>query len=267
VSTATAGFQQAYTRAFRAFLDDDAEPNLRAAYELGREAVGRSLGLLDLAQVHHEALLAELARVGDARGVQGITLAGADFMVEALSAYEMVRRGFTEARDAVASERRQARMLRQLSTLLADASLALQAHSSVGEVLQLVVEQTLELTRAPWGIASVAGGPGDSSPTVAHAGAPQPALREIAGEAFAAASLGTDPTDVAEVQARSAPAVLGAVALTALDGEPIGVLAVAESAGRPFTELDKVLLVHIGQMTSAAIERATRFHGPPGRAR
>lgn len=256
---AEAAFERAYADAFRAFLHDGAEPNLRAAYELGREAVYCSLGLLELAQVHHKALLAELAR-SRAVDLHRTTHAGADFMLEALSAYEMVRRGYTEAREAVATERRQARMLRQLSTLLADASLAVHAHSSLGEVLQLVMEQTLELTGAPWGVAFVASGPGDSSAAVAQVGAPQPAVHELAREAFVAVTAETDSTRVVRVQTPSASA-LRAVAMTALDGEPIGVLAIAESAARPFTEPDTTLLVHIGEMTSAAIERSARLDG------
>ena len=257
---ADAAFEQAYADAFRAFLHDGAEPNLRAAYELGREAVCRSLGLLELAQIHHNALLTELAR-SPAEDLNRTTHASADFMLEALSAYEMVRRGYTEAREAVASERRQARMLRQLSTLLADASLAVHVHSSLGEVLQLVIEQTLELTGAPWGFAFVASGPGDSSPAVAQVGSPQPAVNELAREAFVAVAADTDSTRVVRVQTRSAPAALRAVAMTALNGEPIGVLAIAERETRPFTDLDTTLLVHIGEMTSAAIERSTRLHG------
>jgi Phosphoserine phosphatase RsbU, N-terminal domain len=260
MNAATASFQGAYTHAFRAFLSDDAEANLRAAYELGREAVGRSLGLLELAQVHHHALLAELRASVGTEDVDRVTLAGADFMVEALSAYEMVRRGFTESRDAVDSERRRARMLRQLSTLLADASLAMHAQSSVEEVLQLVAEQTRELTDAPWCIACAVSRSVGPSLTVAHTGAPQPALDELAREAFAAIATGTDHTRVVTVQMSSAPIALAAIPLTALDGELIGVLA-APDGERPFNALHEAVLLHIGQMTSAALERAERYHG------
>lgn len=261
MNAATASFEGAYTRAFHAFLSDGAEANLRAAYELGREAVGRSLGLLELAQVHHDALVAGLRSAAGTEDVDRITLAGADFMAEALSAYEMVRRGFTEARDVVDSERRQARMLRQLSTLLADASLAVHAQSSVEEVLQLVAEQTLELTDAPWCIACAVSGTGDQTLTVAHTGAPQPALNEVAAEAFAAIATGADHTRVVTLQTSSAPIALGAIALTALDGDPIGILAAPARAERPFSALDEALLVHIGQMTSAALERGRRYRG------
>jgi GAF domain-containing protein len=261
MGTGTGGFNHAYAQAFRAFLHDEAEASRRAAYELGRQAAGHSIGLLELAQVHHEALIGELASSASAEDVESTTRAGADFMLEALSAYEMLRLGFTEARDAVASGQRQARMLRQLSTLLADASLV-HAQHSVGEVLKLVAEQTRELTGATSCIAWMSSGSPGRSPTVAHCGAPEPALRDLAREAFAAAALAPDRTQVLRVQTPRAAAALDVVALTALNGEPIGVLAVANGSRRPFSEPDKAMLIHIAQMTSAALERATHYNGP-----
>ena len=258
MNATTVAFQNAYARAFRAFLADDAEPNRHAAYELGRDAVGGSLGLLDLAHAHHEVLLAELVKADSAGDVRRITLAGDEFLLEALSAYEMIRRGFTEAREAVASERRQARMLRQLSTMLADASLAVHAQSSLEEVLQLVVEQAVELTDAGWCTACVTNGSAD--PTIACAGATPPTIDDVVREALAAIAVDTTRTEVVRVANPSVPSEAAAVALTALDGKPIGVFAVAPSPARPFTALDQAVLVHIGQMTSAALERATGYY-------
>ena len=171
----------------------------------------------------------------------------------------MIRLGFAEAVEAVAFERRQAAMLRQLSTLLADASLAVHGHSSIEEVLQLVVEHAYELTHAAWCLAWAASGPGGPSPTVAHTGSAPPALPDLAREAYAAVEAGTESTDIVYVETRYAPAGVVAVPLTALDGQAIGVLAVEPEAERPFTELDKALLVHIAQMTAAALERATPY--------
>ena len=70
---------------------------------------------------------------------------------------------------------------------------------------------------------------------------------------------GTESTDIVYVETRYAPAGVVAVPLTALDGQAIGVLAVEPEAERAFTELDKALLVHIAQMTAAALERATPY--------
>jgi GAF domain-containing protein len=268
MSAAGAGFSAAYAHAFRAYLDDETEASLRAAYELGRQAVAHELGLLELAHAHHEALLAELgdSPEGDPRR---ITRAAADFLLEAIAAYEMVRLGFAEAVEAVAFERRQAAMLRQLSTLLADASLAVHGRSSIEEVLQLVVEQARELTHAAWCLACAASGPGDPSPTVAHTGSVPPPLRDLAREVLAAVDIGAESSDIVHVETPHAPAGVLAVPLRALDGQPIGVLAVAPRAERPFSDLDKALLVHIAQMTAAAVERATRHlrHGPRGSRR
>ena len=60
MTAVTARFRAAYRRALRAFLDDGTETSLRAAYELGRDAVTHELGLLDLVHTHHEVLFAEL---------------------------------------------------------------------------------------------------------------------------------------------------------------------------------------------------------------
>lgn len=252
-------FSAAYAHAFRTFLADESEASLRAAYELGRSAVSRELGLLDLAHAHHEALLAELVDAPEREDQRRITRAAAEFLLEAIAAYEMVRLGFVEAVEAVALERRQAAMLRQLSTLLADASLAAHGRSSIEEVLQLVVEQTRELTRAAWCMACAASGFGVASPAFAQSGSAPPALRDLPGEALTAVQVPTDSTDTGPVEASDGEGGLVAAPLTALDGEPMGVLVVAPEGERPFTDLDKALLVHIAQMTAAAVERSARY--------
>ena len=259
MTAVTARFRAAYGRALRAFLDDGTETSLRAAYELGRDAVTHELGLLDLVQTHHEILFAALETSPRRDDSLRMTRAGADFLLEALSAFEMVRRGFAEAREAVISERRQAAMLRQLSTLLADASLVVHARSSIREVLQLVAEQARELTRSRWCLASAASVLGDPSQTTAHAGTAPGDLDELARQAFAAVAPDTGPTRVVSFETRSGESGNVASPLTALDGRPIGVLAIGTRAGLPFSELDKAMLVHLAQMTAAAIERAARY--------
>ena len=141
-------FQTAYRLAFHAYVLGPSERSLHAAYELGREAVKDRLSVLDVAVVHHDALAWLLPRASGTDGIDRIVAAASDFFVESVSAFEMVQRGFMEARDVAVRERRQAAMLRQLSSLLADASLALDASGSTGEMLQLVAEQTRELVTA-----------------------------------------------------------------------------------------------------------------------
>ncbi len=85
-----------------------------------------------------------------------MTRAAGDFFLEGLSTFEMVQRGFSEARQAALLERRQTELSRQLSTFLADASLALDAHDSLQEMLRLVAEQARELVGADCCVATVA---------------------------------------------------------------------------------------------------------------
>ena len=82
--------------------------------------------------------------------------AAGEFFLESLSSFEMVQRGFREAQEAARLERRQKEMSRQLSTFLADASLALDASDSLEEMLQLVAEQARELVGAECCVVTVA---------------------------------------------------------------------------------------------------------------
>ena len=116
-----------YASALTDYLRDPSERSLRVAYELGREAVGRQLSMLDLAVVQQEALLSALADASGSKETQRVTRAAGDFFLESLASFEMVQRGFREATEAARLERRQTEMSRQLSTFLADASLALDA--------------------------------------------------------------------------------------------------------------------------------------------
>ena len=141
MSVGASKFQTAYLAALRTHIDNPSEGTLRTAYELGRDAVADESSVLDLAAVHHDALAVLLSSKPDAAGAADVIPAAAAFYVESLSASEMVQRGFREAREAARLERRHAALLRQLSNLLADASLAFDASGSLEEMLRLVAEQ------------------------------------------------------------------------------------------------------------------------------
>jgi hypothetical protein len=228
-------FRTSYISAFRAYLDDPGERALQAAYELGREAVRRELGILDLAAVHHEALATALRPAEDGDDVQRVARAAADFLVESLSAFEMLQRGFREAREAALLERRHASMLRQLSSLLADASLAFDAAGSLEEMLRLVAEQARELTGAASCVVVV---------------------DDRAARIEAASHRDTD--DPARVGAPDGDGRLTA-ALRALDGRELGSIRLLNEQERDFSELDEAVLVHLAQMTSAAVERVRLY--------
>jgi GAF domain-containing protein len=244
---------------FEAFLEGESESALRGAYELGRDAVARDIGLLELAQIHHDVLQAELVSVSETDACERMTQAAATFLLEALAAYEMLRRGFAEAREMVAIERQQAAMLRQLSTLLADTSLAFHAGSAGEEVLQLVAEQTRELTRAAWCVAQ-ADALGRQTTTIARVGNPLQDPADVVRDAYAA--LNPARRSTAAVQTPPAGGEAVAASLAALDGQVVGVIAIGADTEHRFTELDHAILTHIAQMTAAALERAAHYSRP-----
>jgi hypothetical protein len=268
-------FAAAYGSAFRDYLLDPGEATLHVAYELGREAVTRHLSVLDLAVAHHEGLLSALADVSSSAEAQALTRAAGDFFLESLSAYEMVQRGFSEARESASLQRRHTEMSRQLSTFLADASLALDASGSLEETLQLVAEQARELVRADCCVATVAVG---ARPRVAEAASYAQGDRRWAGfvqwlDLFAIYRLirasGGSVRIAGEPLALLSPFQTAAshrplngwlgASLTALDGGELGAIQLFDKQDGDFSGDDEAALVHLAQMVSAAVERARSY--------
>ncbi len=266
-------FRAAYAAAFRSYVDDATENNLRTAYELGREAVVRELSVLDLTLLHHDALLDAL-REAPTGEVERVTRAAAAFVLESLSAFEMVRRGFIEAREAALHERRNAAMLRQLSNFLADISLALATPDPREEMLQLVAEHARELIGCEWCRVSVAVEGDDvreaisESETNASALSPADSRHERsrgATQRIASAA----PDDLADVRTPHSPMPTserrtrreGSIkaVLTALDGRAIGSIELARKRDGDFSGVDEAVLANLAQMVSAAVER-TRLY-------
>jgi hypothetical protein len=276
--TGTGPFRAAYASALLDYLLQPAETSLRVAYELGREAVSRGLNVLDLAVAHQEALMSVLADASDAAEAQAINRAAGDFFLEGLSTFEMVQRGFVEARQAALLERRQTRLSRQLSTFLADASLALDASDSLEEMLRLVAEQARELLGADCCVATV--GAAGQPRTAEGASYPQDErrwsafirwldllavyrlVRQSGGSArIAGEQLARLPPFCAADSARPLRGWLAA-SLTALDGSALGAIQLFDKHGGGFTVDDEAALVHLAQMTSAAVERARLYQEP-----
>jgi hypothetical protein len=271
----TETFRIAYASALRDYLRDPNEASLRVAYELGREAVSRQLSVLDLAIAHQEALLSVLGGAPDEAQVKEIMLAAGDFFLESLSSFEMVRRGFNEARAALLLERRQTKLSRRLSTFLTDASLALNASDTLKEMLRLVAEQARELVGADCCLATVSL---DGRPRTAEAAShAEPDTRwttfvqwldlfriyefvrlsggsvRIAGSELARLPLfRTSRTD------RPLQGWLAA-SLTALDGSELGAIQLFDKQHGDFTPDDEAALVHLAQMASSAVERARLY--------
>jgi hypothetical protein len=254
-----AHLRSSYRSAFERYLRSPSEDTLRGGYELGREAVTREVGVVDIAAVHHEVLLTALRGCSEPAQIERVTRGAGDFFLEAISAFEMVQRGYREAHQATLLERRHADMLRQLSTFLADASLALTASDSLEEVLQLVAEQARELIGADGCLATaVAEG---ESPVIAAA-----SFRELNADPrillrsnrFQEPPIGEADTDGPSRSVLAAP-------LRTLDGRDFGSIRVVEKKDGEFTETDQAVLVHLAQMASAAVDRARLYgrHGSP----
>ena len=276
MSAPGAEFRRGYASAFAEHLAGPDEWTLRAAYELGRDAVARELSVLELAVVHHDLLVAAL------RGVSGpeaerLTAAAGTFFMESLSAYEMVRRGFREAQDAAALERRHAQMIRRLSTFLGDASLAHDGPGTTAEMLQLVAEQARELVDASGCIVAVFARTRDASWTVASSPA---GLSEGSAASLEAQLLAVDEllwtrgaTRMGREELERNPEIhvlpgadagtprrgwLG-VPLVALDRRPLGSIQVFDFEPGGPTEVEEALVMHLAQMVAAAVER-TRLY-------
>jgi hypothetical protein len=268
-------FRAAYSSALEDYLGQPSEATLSAAYELAREAVSRHLSVLDLAVAHQEALLSALAGAADAADVERVTRGAGDFFLEGLSAFEMVHRGFHEARLAASLERRQTELSRQLSAFLADASLADEAYDSMEEMLRLVAEQAREIVGAVCCVATVAlpGRPrvaeGASYPDGERRWATfvrwldLPAIYRLIRASGGSARVAGDElarTSLFHVAAGARP-LEGwlAASLTALDGSELGAIQLFDKRTGAFTRDDESALVHLAQMASAAVERARLY--------
>jgi Phosphoserine phosphatase RsbU, N-terminal domain len=271
---ATEPFRASYASVLRGYLADPDEGRLFLAYELGREAVNRNLSVLELAVVHHEAVLSTL-REGEPTRIEPMAQAAGDFFLESLSAFEMVQRELRDVRSAALLERRQIEMSRQLSSFLADASLALNATDALEEVLRLVAEQARELVGAdcclatltlqgqPRAIEASACSDSDASWT--------PFIRwlDLFGVYRAVRSAGGSVRMSEQELNRLAlfrfptsdRPLRGwlAASLTALDGSELGAIQLFNKCEGDFTGTDLAVLIHLAQMASAAVERALLY--------
>jgi GAF domain-containing protein len=269
-------FQAAYASALADYVGDPKEDSLRAAYELGRDAVSRQLSVLELAVTHQEALLSALREASGREEMEHAASAAGDFFLESLSSFDMVQRGFGEAREAARLERRQAEMSRQLSTFLADASLALDASQSIEEMLQLVAEQARELIGARCCVATVGLG---AQPRAAEGVsydedgrrwatfvrwldlvAIYPWLRAGGGSVrFSGEQLAQLPAFHDAATRGQPPHGWLAASLTALDGTELGAIQLFDKVTGAFSADDEAVLLHLAQMASAAVERARLY--------
>lgn len=83
-----------YTPPFLAYLAQEDESGLGAAYELGRRAMRQAVGLLELVRVHNEVFLEVMHTAKTPEAAEDISRAACAFLFEALASFEMTQRGF-----------------------------------------------------------------------------------------------------------------------------------------------------------------------------
>jgi hypothetical protein len=91
------GLTRDYRVAFLAHLSRRSETSLHRGYELGRAAVTRGLGILEVARVHHEVLL-EVLRETPADELPEVAAAASEFLSEVLATSDMAQRALLRPR-------------------------------------------------------------------------------------------------------------------------------------------------------------------------
>jgi signal transduction histidine kinase len=110
-----------YALAFKEYCSEGGEAPLRRAYQLGRRAVGAGLGVLEMATVHQEALVAahlERLALGES---SRLAQRGSEFLAETLAPFEMTSQGLEDVSAILSGlnavlERRLRATLRDLAT-------------------------------------------------------------------------------------------------------------------------------------------------------
>jgi signal transduction histidine kinase len=95
-STAPPALAEQYAAALEGYLQGSGEAALSRAYDLGREALDRGLGVLDIATIYRDAVDRMVLR-GD-RTSRELALAP-EFFSESLAPFEMTFRGYLEANE------------------------------------------------------------------------------------------------------------------------------------------------------------------------
>jgi hypothetical protein len=165
-------FRRDYAPAFLQYLSEGGERGRRAAYELGRRAIGEQLSVLDLARIHHGMLLDVLKTHRSPQELEHIAQAASEFLVEALAVFEMTQRGFTELLSTLRSDQHhaqdiQAELERQQALERATGMLmerhGLSADTAAEQVRQTAARQGITGRPAPIGTIACIGCAGRTS--------------------------------------------------------------------------------------------------------
>lgn len=123
-------FDEHYVSLLRDYLSIEGESSLGEAYALGREAIAQRKSLVELVALHHRALAVLIEEMASERDTEKVVRAGACFLAECLSPYEMIHRGFQDGVKA----------LRQLNQTLEEEirRIAYSVHDESGQLLVAV---------------------------------------------------------------------------------------------------------------------------------
>lgn len=89
--------QAAYTAALGRFFSEPCENTLRGGYEIGRKAITEGVGVLEIASIHHAAVVKFMVQGGAPEHLKVQLQQAEEFFTESLSPYEMAHRGYREA--------------------------------------------------------------------------------------------------------------------------------------------------------------------------
>jgi signal transduction histidine kinase len=123
-------FEEEYRSALGGYAAEGGELALGRAYELGRRALEEQLSVVELASLHHHAVIDLMRAAENETHKEELLRTSGEFLAECVSPYEMAHRGFLDAVKA----------LRQLNETLEEEikRIAYAVHDEAGQLLVAV---------------------------------------------------------------------------------------------------------------------------------
>ena len=90
-------FRLDYAPLLLRYLTQRDETGLQAAYQLGRDAMRESIGLLDVVRVHNDVSLEVLATARDVDEAHDLAAAASTLLIDLVAAFEVAQLGFMDA--------------------------------------------------------------------------------------------------------------------------------------------------------------------------
>jgi signal transduction histidine kinase len=123
-------FEEEYRSGLSLYSEGGGEAALGKAYDLGRQALEQQLSMVELASLHHRAVIDLVRAAENETQKEELLRTSAEFLAECVSPYEMAHRGFQDAVKA----------LRQLNETLEEEikRIAYAVHDEAGQLLVAV---------------------------------------------------------------------------------------------------------------------------------